>query len=80
MTIKSMYRLKKLITSSASWWVAICCLVSFSGSCQGQQRRPSLYLIPDGYVGWVRIDFSVEPSPGLSLEDGYYLLSSLRQG
>ena len=41
--------------------------------CQGRPRRPSLYLIPEGYVGWVRINFGVEGAPTLSLEDGYYV-------
>jgi hypothetical protein len=30
-------------------------------------------LIPDGYVGWVRIDFRVEGAPKLSLDDDHYI-------
>jgi hypothetical protein len=68
-----MNRLKKLLMSSVSWWLAVCCFAPFSAACQEQPRRPSLYLIPEGYVGWVRIDFRVESAPPLLLEDGYYV-------
>lgn len=37
-------------------------------------RRPDRYLIPDGFVGWVRIDYEVEGAPELPIEDGFYLL------
>jgi hypothetical protein len=67
-----MNRIKKLFMSSASWWLAISCCAPFSGACQEQHRRPSLYLVPEGYVGWVRIDFGVEGAPPLLLEDGHY--------
>ena len=43
-------------------------------ACQEQQRKPGRYLIPDGYVGWVRIDFNVKDAPALPTEDGFYLL------
>src|SRR2546429_9618871 len=48
-------------------------VIPISANCQGQQRRPSRYLIPEGYVGWVRIDFNIKDAPSLSVEDGYYL-------
>lgn len=34
-------------------------------------RRPNRYLIPDGFVGWVRIDYEVEWASGLPVEDGF---------
>jgi hypothetical protein len=37
------------------------------------RRRPVRYLIPDGYVGWVKINFRVQSAPALPIEDGYYL-------
>jgi len=40
-------------------------------ACQ-QQRTPSRYLIPQGYVGWVRIDFSVSGAPQLLKENGHW--------
>lgn len=37
------------------------------------ERRPSRYLIPDGYVGWVKIYFEVSDAPTLPIEDEHYL-------
>lgn len=35
--------------------------------------RPARYLIPEGYVGWVRIEFEVPGAPTVPMEDGEYL-------
>jgi hypothetical protein len=48
-------------------------LISVAATCQDQSRRPSRYLIPEGYVGWVRIDFNIKDAPPLPLENGFYL-------
>ncbi len=47
-------------------------LASLASSCE-KQRRPNRYLIPDGYVGWVKVYFNVKDAPALPIEDGYYL-------
>lgn len=44
-----------------------------------QQRRderlhPYQYLIPRGYVGWIRIDFNVKDAPPLPVAGNYYVL------
>ena len=70
--MRTIDQLKKLIASTVSWWFVICCVAPFSGSCQEQHRRPSLFLLPEGYEGWVRIDFGVKTAPALSIENGYY--------
>ena len=44
-----------------------------STSCQEHIRIPSRYLIPEGYVGWIRIDFLVAGAPALAIEDNHYL-------
>lgn len=36
--------------------------------------RASRFLIPDGYTGWIRIEFEVQGTPPLPIEDGQYLL------
>jgi len=36
-------------------------------------RRSSRFLIPEGYVGWVRIEFQVNGAPALPVEGGEYL-------
>src|SRR6185436_15204484 len=51
---------------------AIYCLVLMVTSCE-KQRRPSRYLIPEGYVGWVQINFGVENAPEIPIEDGHFL-------
>ena len=43
-------------------------------SCHQERRRPNRYLIPDGYVGWVRIDYKVKEAIALPIEDGFYLI------
>jgi hypothetical protein len=37
------------------------------------RQHPYRYLIPRGYVGWVRVDFNVPNAPALPVEDGYYV-------
>jgi hypothetical protein len=49
------------------------CGVIVPAACQEKQRRPSRYLIPKGYVGWVQIDFKVRDARLLPTEDGHYL-------
>lgn len=44
-----------------------------STSCVGKQRHPSRYLIPDKYVGWVRINYRIKDAPAIPVKDGYYL-------
>jgi hypothetical protein len=48
--------------------------VAFPCACQQKTRQPSRYLIPDGYVGWVKIIFRKSDAPALPVEDGHYLL------
>lgn len=33
--------------------------------CEGEHRRPANIYIPDGYVGWLRIEYGVEGAPAL---------------
>jgi hypothetical protein len=46
------------------------------GQVNAQHQRRTLpyrFLIPEGYVGWIRIDFNVAGAPELPMEDGYYV-------
>ena len=43
-------------------WIAVC-LAVLNWSCTWAERRGCDYLIPDGYVGWVRIDFLIPEAP-----------------
>jgi hypothetical protein len=53
--------------------------IATTAACQ-KQRRPSRYLIPEGYVGWVKIYFKVKDAPVLPIEDGYYLFKFPESG
>jgi hypothetical protein len=37
-------------------------------------KRSSRFLIPDGYTGWVRVEFEVQDAPALPMEGGEYVL------
>jgi len=43
-------------------------------------RRASRFLIPEGYVGWVRVEFQVSGAPVLPVEGGEYLFEVSRSG
>ena len=47
-------------------------------SCIEPQATPATYLIPEGYIGWVRVDHNLENTPSLPIENGrqLYKLSS----
>jgi hypothetical protein len=44
------------------------------------RRSPERFLIPAGYIGWVRIDFRERGAPTLPLEDGHRLLKINHDG
>jgi hypothetical protein len=48
-------------------------VASFS-SGRTQQPLPYRFLIPEGYVGWIRVDFEVPGAPPLPVEGDYYIL------
>ena len=54
-----------LLTGFA-WWLRV--------SAQNSTHRSSRFLIPEGYTGWVRIEFEVEGAPTLPMEGGQYVL------
>jgi hypothetical protein len=43
-------------------------------SARNSTRPASRFLIPDGYTGWVRIEFEVQDAPPLAKEDGEYIV------
>src|SRR5205814_9601725 len=44
------------------------------------RRPPSRFLIPSGYVGWVRVDYRVATAPPLPREGKYLLVKVARDG
>lgn len=49
--------------------------ITVLSGCQANTRQASRYLIPDGYVGWVRIDYKAENASVLPTENGFYLVT-----
>src|SRR5580704_8438072 len=41
---------------------------------QHSSLRSSQFLIPEGYTGWIRVEFEVQGSPPLPMEGGGYIL------
>lgn len=54
-----------LLTGLALW---------LSVSARNSTRPASRFLIPEGYIGWVRIEFGVQGAPPLPMEGGEYIL------
>ena len=48
-------------------------LIVASGLQTEVKRRPVRYLIPAGYIGWVKINFRVPDAPALPIKDGNYV-------
>lgn len=44
------------------------------------RRPPSRFLIPSGYVGWVRVEYNVSSAPPLAREGKYRLLRLEKDG
>jgi Family of unknown function (DUF6843) len=45
-----------------------------AGQRKDERLHPYQYLIPRGYVGWIRVDFSVKDAPALPVEGDYYVV------
>ncbi len=54
-------------------WLVLCLLMIFIAGCS-QPRKTYRYLIPDGYIGYVQVNFKVSQAPPLTMEDGFYLI------
>ena len=46
-------------------WLLLMFMLSGLTACEHEHRRPAKVYIPDGYVGWVRIEYGVEGAPEL---------------
>ena len=51
--------------------LALVCLPSVACG-QENSRRPYRFLIPDGYIGWVKIELNIKGAPSLPLKDDHY--------
>ena len=70
----------KILTSHIR--IRLLCLAALLAltSCQTETRRPIRYLIPQGYVGWVRIEFGIPHASALPVEDDSYLIRFTSEG
>src|SRR6185503_21241714 len=48
--------------------------------CETSSRRPSRFLIPQGYVGWVQVDFGVKGAPPAQTDEGFHLFKFSADG
>ena len=46
-------------------------VASFSSRGQAQEALRHYFLIPEGYVGWIRVDFEVPGAPPLPVEGDF---------
>ena len=65
-------RAAKLLSRRWTGLALGCCLVS-TLSC-GWRSKYEKWIIPQDYVGWLRLDYAVSGAAPLSLEDGFYLV------
>jgi len=54
------------------WWFTLWGVAAISMGSSPMARHPVVYLIPDGYVGWIRIRHG-EEAPRLELSNGKYI-------
>jgi hypothetical protein len=61
---------RRWLKRSATWLAATFLIAS--GACV--QEKGHRFVLPDGYIGNVRVDFLVPGAPPLSEEDGFHLV------
>jgi hypothetical protein len=54
-----------LLTGLALW---------LSVSVRNSTRHSLRFLIPQGYIGWIRVEFEAQGAPPLAMEDGEYIV------
>jgi hypothetical protein len=62
-----------LLVVPRSTAVAICAQTT-------RKALPYRFLVPEGYVGWIRVDFDVSNAPLLPVEDGFYIFKFPKSG
>ena len=62
-------------------FVIVAVIAIFAVGCKKEQKGiADRYLIPDGYIGEIRIEYGVKKAPALPLEEGRHLLVIPRSG
>src|SRR5436305_15270354 len=65
--------MKQLWRVSLKLICLLLCAVSIVNCRSELRRHPHRYLIPEGYVGWVKIEYEVSDAPPLPLDKGFYV-------
>ena len=56
--------------------VFFCGVLVVSAACKSASAsKQELWILPDGYVGWLRLDYSVEGSAPLVADNGRYVIA-----
>jgi uncharacterized protein DUF6843 len=54
--------------------------ISLTSGARHAGRHPYRFLVPEGYVGWARVDFEVNDAPSLPMEKGEYVVKFRSSG
>jgi len=65
----------RIIVGVTTLVIVIGLVAWMSVSARTTTRRSSRFLIPEGYTGWVRVEFEVAGTPALPVEAGQYMLT-----
>src|ERR1035438_4511752 len=68
----------KVVLTRARRGLLLAGLVLLSACRSGSRRE--VWMIPEGYVGWLRLDYGVEGALPLPIEKGYYVVRFTRTG
>jgi hypothetical protein len=55
-------------------WVVVAVVISIAFALFFPPHKSYTWVLPDGYAGWVRVDFGVVGAKPLPVEDGYRVL------
>ena len=67
-------RFSRILVGSLSLALLMGAGLWMASSSNTSTRRPSRFLIPDGYTGWVRVEFEVPGAASLPIESGQYVI------
>ncbi len=67
-------RFSRILVGSLSLALLIGAALWMASGSSNSTRRPSRFLIPDGYTGWVRVEFEVPGAGPLPIEGGQYVI------
>ena len=64
----------RIVVGAIMVTLVICLSLWLRANVRSSTRPASRFLIPEGYTGWVRIEFEVQGAPPLPTEGGEYIL------